>query len=312
MIKYWPNQQNINLNNAIVELFVNTEKKLNFNLSNQTKNDLYIDILSEATKYRLLKIIIDEFKKLVLELIELNLNKNYLKKINKKVLVIFIKKVSYNFLLDHEYKEQNHKIDDLEEECNEIMEYLLTYFISGSSKINKRTFLFDPTYTPYNHVQILFESFIIQVSNNIIRIIISRSRNLQEINDFLKTDYKCSPLYTSSRSAVLLINNLKLQHLISSYIYDTKCLYNERQKVWLISSKGIICKYIYKSKLEKVEQLNQLQVTFLLWLEIKDIIIPKVEKILIQTGKYFIYLLVNLFSNIVIIFIKSVIFYLNR
>ena len=69
MIQYWPNKQSTKLNNAIVEMFLVAEKKIEHNLSNQTKYYLYTDILSSNKKYILFKTIINEFKNLVLDII---------------------------------------------------------------------------------------------------------------------------------------------------------------------------------------------------------------------------------------------------
>nr|YP_009399628.1 hypothetical protein [Digenea simplex]ARW69447.1 hypothetical protein [Digenea simplex] len=308
MLKYWPNQPSINLNNAIVELLLSTEQKIKYDLSNYTQYYLYIDVLNNKSKQKLFKIVLDEFKNLILDLIELNLSKQYLKILHTRILIIFIEKTSQNFL-SHEITTTENYVTS---ECGEIINYLLMYCIFGSSSMDQQLFLFDPIYTPYQHVQVLLENFIIRVSNIITKQAIYRLRNLKEISDFLKLGNKSNLLYTSSRSTVLFLNNLRLQNFINLYINETKAVYNERQQVWLISSRGITCKYIYISKVQKIEKFNQFQIIFLFWLEIKDIIIPRIEKILIQLAKYLIYFLINLFSNLVIILMRIIVFYLNK
>nr|ARW60116.1 hypothetical protein [Laurencieae sp.] len=311
MIKYWPSQPSIKLNNAIVELFLVTEKKITYNLSNKTNYYLYIDILNTENKYTLFKIILNEFKNLILNLIEIDINPERLNYLNKKILITFIQTSLVNFKLKTCYIHIK-KINITNIKNSFLSKELITYLVFGSSKINTNTFSFNPIYTPYNHVQILFENFIIQVSNIIIENIIEELNNSASIYSFLKEENKFNQLYTSSRSIILFLNNLKLQNFIDRYIYTAKSLYNEREQIWLISSQGMVTKYIYTSNIEKLKNLNQIQAIFLLWLEIKDLTVPKIERIVVQICKYFIYFLVNFLSNLIIILIRTIIFYLSK
>nr|YP_010170884.1 hypothetical protein K8K75_pgp182 [Chondria tumulosa]QSD57025.1 hypothetical protein [Chondria tumulosa] len=312
MIKYWPNQPSIKLNNAIVELFMLLEKKITKNLSNNTHLYLYIDLLNLKNKNKLFKIILDEFKILILDLIELNLNKKQFIYLNKKIFLIFLQKVLSNFTLKDQNKKNYITKISLKMSKLYLFNELIKYLIFGSSTNNYNIFSFNKLYTPHIHVQILFENFIINTGNIIIKNIIENLKNPASIYKFFKEQNKCNYLYTSNRSITLFLNNLKLQNLVNFYIYNIKSLYNERERILLISSNGIITKYIYISNIKKIKCLNQIQVFFLFWLEIKDIIIPRIEKLLIQVSKYLIYFLINFFSNLVIIILRILIFYLDK
>nr|YP_009944513.1 hypothetical protein [Osmundea sinicola]QFR99807.1 hypothetical protein [Osmundea sinicola] len=309
MIKYWPSQPSIKLNNAIVELFLVTERKLNYNLRNHTNHYLYIDILNTKNKYILFQTILNELKNLLLNLVEININQKQLNYLNHKIFLIFIRTTLTKIGLNKS-NQYNHKVIKIKNSF--LFKELITYLVFGSERMNIYTFSFDPIYTPYNHVQILFENFIIQVANIVLKHTIEELNNFSAINKFLKKDNKFNQIYTSNRSIILFLNNLKLQDIIELYIYTTQSLYNEREQIWIISSRGITSKYIYVSKIDKLKKLNQGQTILLLWLEIKDIIIPKIEKIIIQIGKYTIYFIVNLFSNFVILLIRIIIFYLIK
>nr|WMP11721.1 Ycf55 [Laurencia sp. A25] len=311
MIKYWPSQQSIKLNNAIVELFLVTEKKFAYNLINNTKYYLYIDILDNKNKCILFKIILSEFKNLVLNLIEINVSQKQLNYLNNKIFIIFIQTTLMKFKLNTRYQKKNNKIT-IEFNNYFLVKELITYLIFGSAKININTFSFDPIYTPYKHVQILFENFIIQSANLIIKNIMGKLGNSASIYTFLKEENKFNQLYTSNRSIILFLNNLKVQETINLYIYRIKSLYNEREQVWLISSRGIIAKYIPISNIEGLKTLNEVQAIFLFWLEIKDLMIPKLERVIIQIGKYIIYFIVNFLSNLILLLIRVVIFYLSK
>nr|YP_009394253.1 hypothetical protein [Leptosiphonia brodiei]ARW62815.1 hypothetical protein [Leptosiphonia brodiei] len=313
MVKYWPTQQSIYLNNSIVDLFIETEKKIVLVKYNKSNQYLYLDMLSIISRNKLFEYIINDFKKLILDLIELDLKLNKIINISDKIRDIFIKRVSQKFLYKKKYNNRKwQNTNKYERNNNDLMQYLLIYLIFGASSISHNTFVFTPIYTPYNHVKILLENFIIQIANNIMKEIINNLDYSSNISIFLKNQNICNKLYSSNRSITLFLNNVKWQNFLQSYIYDVKCFYSERQQIWLLSSQGIITKYIHLSNIEKIKKLNQLKTIFLFWLEIKDLTIPKIEKILIQIAKYFLYSSLNLLSNIFLIIIKIIVFYLSK
>nr|YP_009122286.1 hypothetical protein [Vertebrata lanosa]AJH66044.1 hypothetical protein [Vertebrata lanosa] len=313
MIKYWPTQQSIYLNNSIVDLFIETEKKFTSGQYNKSKHYLYLDILSIINRNKLFNYIINDFKKLILDLIELDLSAQEINVMSDKIRTVFIKKISQKFLSRLRYKKVKlrYKIHS-SYNYNDLIQSLLIYLIFGSSQIEQKTFMFQPIYTPYNHVKILLENFIIQIGNNVIKNIIYILDNSPYISDFLKSKNVCNKLYSSNRSVILFLNNLKWQHFLQCYVYEVKSFYSERQQIWILSSRGIITKYIHISKIENIKKLNQLQLIFIFWLEIKDLIVPKLEKLIIQIGKYFLYSLLNLLSNLFLVIIKTVVFYLSK
>lgn len=312
MIKYWPNQQNIQLNNAIVELFFATEKKIVLSNDNKSNQYLYLDILNKNTRTQLLQHVLSEFKKLILDLIEINLTPKVLKKFSNKVEKIFIYRTYDKFVKNFQNINLNRKNNQaVERENDSLIEYLLVYLVFGSSKIDESTFIFEPIYTPYNQITILLEHFIIEIGNSVTKIVINNLKSTLNISTFLKASNICNKLYTSNRSIVLFTNNLKWQAFIKTYIYEVKSFYNERQQIWIIGQEGIITKYIYISRKKRARNLKNIKIVFILWLEMKDLLIPKIEKLIIQIFKYFLYCSINLLSNIVIILVKVMIFYLK-
>nr|ARW69238.1 hypothetical protein [Polysiphonia sp.] len=314
IIQYWPNHQSIYLNNAIVELFIETEKKFLLKTQNSNPGYLYLDILNIITRTELLKSVLNEFKELILDIIELNLSCKTVKKLYKKISIIFINRVLANLLVKLQHnkiRSKNIKIN-LDYNNANLIEYLLIYLIFGSSYIDRKVFLFEATNTPYHHVRILLENFIIQSANTTINILFNQLKYTIHINKFLTKYSLCNRLYSSNRSIVLFLNNLKWQRLIYAYIYETKLSYSERQKIFVISSSGIISKYIYIARKKQIKRLNQVKIIFILWLEIKDLMIPKIEKFIIQIIKYFLYCSINLISNTILILIKAIVIYLKK
>nr|YP_010851141.1 hypothetical protein Ycf55 [Aphanocladia delicatula]WGH14131.1 hypothetical protein Ycf55 [Aphanocladia delicatula] len=312
VLKYWPNRPSINLNNAVVNLFIETEKKLMLKTHNNSNQYLYLDILNTTTRNKLLQSILNEFKELVLDIIEINLNTQMIIKLNKRIKNIFITRVLNKFLSQFRYSKRINSNYQFNNNYNNLIDHLLIYLIFGSSFIEDNIFLFETLYTPYNHVKILLENFIIQIGNITIKQLIYNLNDSLNINKFLKQHNICNKIYTSNRSIILFINNLKWQNFIQSYIYDVKSFYNERQKVWIISSEGTITKYIYISKEKQIQSFNQTKILFMFWLETKDLLIPKTEKFIIQIAKYFLYCSINLLSNLILILIRIIVFYLNK
>nr|QCI06330.1 hypothetical protein [Dictyurus purpurascens] len=326
MIKYWPSKPSIELNNSVVQLFFNTRKKLKYNLYNRTTYYLYIDILSNKYKKKLFNIILKELEKLLLKIIESNLQINQIRKLNYHILYNFIDQISYIFIETIYKKEKKDYFSLLKNwninnscyskliliEHNLLIENLLIYLLFGSEYIDDQIFIFNKSYTPYKHVQILFENFLIQSSNLIIHNLLNNFFSISEINYFLRKYEVCTNTYISIRSIILFINNLKWQNFISLYIQQPKAIYNAHYEVWLISSKGIIRKNIYTSRTKELNKLSKTKTFFLFFLEIRDIIFPKMEKYFIIISKYIIYLLINIFNNIIILLIRIIISYINN
>nr|YP_009398819.1 hypothetical protein [Cliftonaea pectinata]ARW68030.1 hypothetical protein [Cliftonaea pectinata] len=312
MIKYWPNKQSINLNNCVVDLFLNIEKKLYYKLSNKTNYYLQIDILNEKYRNKLFYLILSEFKTLILDLIELNISKQKLLQLNQQIKNHLINKVLKNFILNinSKYKIKSHNFISVEHD--KLSYNLMIYLIFGSSHITKNIFLFEEIYTPFKHVQIIFENFIIELSSIIVNYTINNFMNSPTISKLIQYKEICNKYYISNRSIIFFINNLKLQNLIYQYIYMPKYIYSGHQQIWLISSSGLIKKHIFLSRIEEIKKFNQVKIFFLFWLEIKDIIMPKVEKLLLKIIHYLAYISISFLSNIMIIITRVIIFYLNR
>lgn len=313
MVKYWPTERSIYLNNIIVDLFIETEKKIRLKKYNKSNQYLYLDTLNIKSRNELFNCIVNDLKKLILDIIELDLDLKKIDKLNHKIRKIFIKKVYQNFLSKINYKKiKNLKLNKIENNHNDLMKYLLIYFTLGSSSINQKIFIFQPSHTPYNHVKILLENFIIQTGNEVIRKIFHKLDNSPQINTFLKKQNICNKIYLSNRATILLLNNLKWQYFLHKYVYQVKYIYSERQQILILSSQGIITKYIKVSRVQEINNFNKFKTIFTIWLEIKDLIIPKLEKLVVQIAKYFLYSSLNLINNILIIVIKTLIFYLKN
>lgn len=313
MIKYWPNQQGIHLNKAVINIFYYIDNKLLNNLTNNTKYFLYIDILNNHNRYEIMRLVLQEFKLLLLDLVELNLPLNDILNMKSQILLDLTEQVQKKFVqhqkiyLYRHYYNQSNYIKNTNLQQNFLLEYILIYFLFGSSFISYRSFPFNNLYTPQEHVQILLENFLIQLSNLIIFYFIDQIHELPYLQYLLQKYKLCNTNYFAIRSLAIFKNNLIFQNITEFYLEQPKTIYNSKYKVFLISSQGIITKYIFISRVNDLHKLSKIQLFLLLFFEIQDILIPKIENILLITTKIIFYTLLNLFGNSLIILARILI-----
>nr|YP_010904190.1 hypothetical protein REQ04_pgp186 [Catenella fusiformis]WCH57441.1 hypothetical protein [Catenella fusiformis] len=318
MIKFWPRYQSLELNKQVAYLFSHTRQKFLGNLLNKTNENLYIDLLDNNNKKQLFSIVLLELEILILDIVELDLNINNIKLLNYKILYDFIQKslnrflsktVSYNITL----KEFNSVyIHIVFAEHRLLLEYVLIYLIYGTSDISNNIFVFDDKNTPVKHVSVLFENLVIQVSDLVVCSILESLGSLYSIATFIKGCYLSNSSYFPVRSIALFRNTLIFQNFIRLYFGQPKAIYSSRYKVWLMSSSGLISKYIYTSRLDDLSTLSTIQLVILYLIELQDIIIPQIEKFLLMLSKIFMYILINLLGNSAILCIRSVIVSINN
>lgn len=328
MLQYWPNRQSLKLNREVIKLFYDTRIKIKSNLSNQTNCYLYSDIINYAHKQQLFFLILKELEKLILDIVELNIKPPNIKKLKDKILYDFIYITSKQFILKFNAKYNNHMIQTIEYnysiflqseyyrimelEDNILIDNLLIYLTFGCSYINNKTFIFNRLYTPHKHVQVLFENFIIQISNCIIYNLTKSFPCLSDMIYFFQLNTICNSSYLSARSIALFFNNLNWQNYLYTYIYQPRLIYNAYYKIFIFNLRGIENKYIYTSRLNNLKKLSNIQIILLFILELKDICIPKIEKFLITIIKYVTYTFINLFNNFFIVIIKAVLFSVQK
>nr|YP_009244340.1 hypothetical protein Gvag_132 [Gelidium vagum]AMK96582.1 hypothetical protein Gvag_132 [Gelidium vagum] len=319
MTRLWPTNSGTDLNNEVAYLFFNIKNKFSNNLVNYTNFFLYIDLLNIHSKQILLKSILDELEVLILDVVELNLSPKNIKALNYKIVCDLIKKSKRRFLKCladtkglfvkgiclNSFIEDNY-LSVIISEYKIIIQNLLIYIVFGSSSIQDTSLGFTCISTPSSYVAILLETSLIQLSNLVLYLVLDNYTSLLQISTFLNKYKLCNPCYLSIRSLAYFKNALAYQNLIYLYIDYPKSIYNSRYRVLLISSHGIIAKYIYSSRFEDMLNLSTGQFFTVFFIEIQDLIIPKVEKILLILGKIILYVFINLCSNFFILIIKII------
>lgn len=319
MTKYWPNRQSINLNLAVANLFIQTYQRFSYKLSNKTQINLPIDILNVYIKQQLFIDILTELEILVIDIIELNLKINDIKKLNHKILYNIVHKAINNFMQQLEY---NHSFHFINSHCsynklqfNEhsiLIENLLIYLIFGANSIDKRTFQFYKLKTPLNHVRLLLENTIIQIGNLVAFNLLENFQSIQATSEFLIINNISTYNNASIRELSRFRNNLVSYSWINQYIYYPQNVYCCRYKVWLLSSKGIFYKYIYINRSSEYLRLSKRQLSTILYLELQDFIIPKINTLIIILGRFIMYISVQIIGKGFRLCFKNIIHKINH
>nr|YP_009660532.1 conserved hypothetical plastid protein [Corallina chilensis]QCS25480.1 conserved hypothetical plastid protein [Corallina chilensis] len=319
MIIYWPNAQSIDLNLAVAELFVQTYQKFSGSLYNHTNTNLPIDVLDQYAKKQLLIETLIELEVLILDITEINLNPNNIKQLNDKIMYDIIDKTMSSFINKLAFKQKNCIVNYYSNynqlffnEHKTLIYYLLLYLIFGSNAIDKNKFPFYNLKTPFNHVKLLFENAIIQISNIIAFNLLENYSSIKAIYEFLTLNNICNKKYKSIRLLSNFRNNLINYNWINKYIYYPQNIYCSNYQILFVSSQKIIYKNIYINRISDYLKLSKIQLVSVLYLEIQDFVVPKINNLIILLGKLIIYILGELISKSIKICSTAVIQKINE
>lgn len=313
MVIYWPNKQSIELNLAVSNLFAQTYQKIFFKLSSKTSSCLPIDIFSQYTKKQLLIELLIEFEILVIDIIELNLSTKEVKKLNDQILLHLVNTVTERITSQLCVKEINSinfhfNYNKLFFQEHSFPAYiLLTYLIFGSENIARHIFPFRREKTPFYHVKALFENLVIQISNVITFNLLENSESIQKTHYLTGDKYMLRCNHRSIRKISNFKNNLISNNLISFYVHYPHSIYCGKYKVCLLSSKGIIYKHIYLNRACEYLQLSNYQLSSIIYLEIQDFIVPRINRFIALIGRLIIYVFIEIISKNLNITIKHII-----
>ena len=316
---FWPDKQSITLNLEVAKLFRQTYKKLSINLNNTTKQILPTDILDQYIKQKLLTSILIELEIIILDIVELNLRKEELKSLSGKItynlIYKIIKKIINNEKIDtinppNQFTCNYNQLFFEDNQC--ITENLFIYLIFGSNEIEHKIFTFDTKKTPKYHVKVLFENFIIQVSNVIVFNFLIDHRSLKKIYKILIEKNLCGKNYKSIRHISKFQNNLYSYNWFNKYIFFPQNIYCNQCKIWLFSSKGLVYRYIYSNRYLNYLKLSKAQISSIIYLEVQDYFIPKINYLIRLLGKLIIYLILDIIKRITQIILSQIIVRLNN
>lgn len=304
MITYWPRKQSINLNLAVSHIFTQTYHKILISLCNKTDKCIPLDAFNEYTKKHLMLELLAEIEILVIDIIELNLGVQELKQLSSQILLHLINTAAkrllgflgsqeadfsvsfhsnYNRVFFHEHADGSHA--------------LLTYLIFGSGDIEDGLFPFKNNKTPVYHVKALFENILVQTGNAIVFNLIKNSNSVKRLNQSIHNTSASYYRHHSIRQISNFKNSLISQSLINFYIYYPQNIYCGKYCVYLLSSRGIICKYVYINRSCEYIKLSNYQLGSVVYLEVKDFLGPKLNQFIALIGKLMIYIFAKIISK---------------
>lgn len=315
LLTYWPNYKSFLLNNEVACLFAETRYKFSCLILKKSNTYLYIDILDDSIKQKLFPVVLNQLEILLLDIVELDLEVSHIKVLNYKILYDLIHKIFLKFLanfslagnsLNFSVSINRYFIYQIKSEHSLLLEYLLIYLIFGCSQVREYIYAFDNSKTPYQHVSILLENFVIQTSNFVLGILFESINSLNDLAQFLTVNKVCDLLYLSNRSIALFNNKLVWQTVVHKYVQQPKDIYSNRYRVWFVNNKILQSQYIYVSRFTSVQHLTIIQYIFIFFLELQDLLIPKIEKSILICFNILVYILINLIGNSIIFFIRSI------
>jgi hypothetical protein len=245
-----------------------------------------------------------EIEILIIDIIELNLSVQELKQLSNQILLYLINATAkrlldflespeasfsisfhsnYNKLFFHEHVDGSH--------------VLLTYLIFGSGSIKGNLFPFRSNKTPMYHVKALFENILVQTSNAIVFNLIENSNSVKKLNQLINNTSVSYYRHQSIRQISNFKNSLISQSLIGFYIYYPQNIYCGKYCIYLLSSRGIICKHVYLNRSHEYIKLSNYQLGSVVYLEVKDFIGPKLNQFIALIGKLMIYIFAEIISK---------------
>jgi len=311
---YWPYQQSTNLNEEVANLFIQTYYKFFINLRNKTNQQIPLDILTPKIKKELLIYTLIEIEIIILDIIELNLNVENIEKKSNQIMYSLIYKIIFKLLEKNNLNAKNSQINFtckynqiFFEENNHLFNHLLTYLTFGAKYVKQEQFKFKRRKTPKYHVKILLEHFIIQMSNIVLLNILEKRDYKKNLFFLVNNDTNDKINNKSIRELSNFQNNFLSYNWIYYYIYYPQNIYCNQHKVWLFSSKGIIYKYIYANRYSDYLTLSPSLMSSIIYLELQDFIVPKINFLIILLGKLLIYISIEFINKSIKILLNQVI-----
>lgn len=315
---YWPYQQSINLNKEVSKLFIQTYYKFFINLINRTNQNIPLDILTPRVKKTLLIQTLIEIEIIILDIIELNLNVEDIEKKSNQIMYNLICRIISQLIDQESLLIKDLKLDltfkynqTFFEENNYLFNHLLTYLTFGSKHVKQQIFKFKRVNTPKYHVKILLEHCILQISNTVLLNLLEQKcyekSLLLLVNHYTNDNFNNK----SIRELSNFQNNLLSYSWLYYYIYYPQNIYCNQYKIWLFSSKGIIYKYIYANRYSDYLVLSSSLMSSIIYLELQDFIIPKVNFLIILLGKLIIYISIEFINKSIQILLNQMIVRFN-
>jgi len=279
--KYWAATQGQNLNIQVAGLLTKTKRKLYQDLSNATSKTIPLDILFHTKRRKLFQIVVNEVESMVLEKVTLEVTPREIYQKKTTMISELLKRSEKKFFLECDPFHLSNLFSNAQlinydnsitYNLENFLELILLFCLFGSS--NKTKVIFNPIFgdkIPAIQVEVLFENFIIEISNYFIDALLRSSSGIV----FGFQNYLFDDKYYSIRKVEQFRNNLMWYKFTNRYINIPKNIYENRYNIWIMGPKGIISKNIFGHRLYELSDLSTTQLVITFILEIQDFLLPK-------------------------------------
>lgn len=312
MNNYWPSSQGPTLNQEVAELLIRTSIKINRKLTNRSQEVLILDVFRTEVKRNLLKIILTELEKILLEIYNSNLNLDDITTLTENILIDLFHRCIKRFcrLYELDYTKIHQDVYDLSYlmyDYKMLLQVLIIQLLFGSSETVNKTFNLFNSNVPVKQVEAFLENYLIQLSNIIAHVLVQNFDTVHETN----TSYLCNVKFLSDRKLEKLKNNLIWNTLIKNYVERPRAIYESRYKVWGFYQEGLNCQYIYACRSNELYTLSSIQILVIFLLEVQDFFIPKIKRIILLIGQIIIYTGQNILNQIMKTLLEVILRYSN-
>ena len=266
------------------KLFLRLQYKLGSNLKNKGNFLLSTDILRDAVKRDLLRIILLNIETKFVNLIKQDLNSFD----DKLVLLELVKSSIEDFLMIYcgskiiiktKLISSSFYFQFLLENSKIFLKVPFLELLSSNTKVFHSTF--DPIYIEASDkfIEVLFDNLIIEISNCVMQIIINEFSIINSIRQVL---YKSN--FLSSRNFDRFRNSLVWQTRLKCYVNYPKNLYNSQYGIWVIRSRGVYYRTIYANRSENLLQLEKRSLVTITIIEVYDFLSSRLDELLYLLG----------------------------
>ncbi|MEA5508152.1 DUF3685 domain-containing protein [Crocosphaera sp. UHCC 0190] len=287
-------------------IFNNTLDKLEGNLKNLTKIPLEIDILKPEIKQELLRIILNQFRRILEDLKFVELLAKQLSENMDIVLGKIWRESALTFLGKYCVEKQKFRLEEIEEILNnyemqieeEILRKipfvteLLDYLLFESHLIVEQVSYRPDSPEAIEQGEKFLQNLIIQVANGITSLILN---NFSDV-ELIKQKLYCIKM-ASSREIANFRNKLAWQYRQEQYWGEPQNIFESRYRLFFLKEKGLDSSYIYAPRQTQLENLTGLRWSVTILLEIRDAFSPILRSILASLGNGLVYLLTQVIGR---------------
>ncbi|OIP69293.1 MAG: hypothetical protein AUK48_14735 [Oscillatoriales cyanobacterium CG2_30_44_21] len=281
--------------------------KIQNNLANFSKTPLEIDILKEEKKRELLYIALRQIEQSLTDLrfsqiqpsqLEARISE-VLRYIWRATIVDFFGK--YYFVRDRDNLQINVMEVLLKDEAIAKIEFLdkipqvyelFSHLLFGTEIAVSNSRVAIGSVEAMQRGEIILDNLIVQIANAVIQPLLNNFGDFEEIK---QSFYRYNLMAT--REIEKFRNNLSWKYRLEKYVIEPKLIFESRHVLFCLTDSGIKQTSIYVPRTQELQQLEGVQLTVTLALELQDAIAPRLKSAIALIGSGFVYVLTNVIGR---------------